>query len=58
MSLLIENKFIEMSGYDDDNRLYRATDKGIHYLQIYNSMVELLDQKVEEMSLVDNEVII
>jgi hypothetical protein len=29
--------------------------RALHYLQLYNSMVELLDQKVEEISLVDNE---
>jgi predicted transcriptional regulator len=43
MSFLIEKELIEMSGYED-NRLYRATEKGIHFLQIYYSMRELLDQ--------------
>jgi predicted transcriptional regulator len=28
MTLLIENELIEMSGYNDDNRLYRTTEKG------------------------------
>jgi predicted transcriptional regulator len=41
MSLLMENELIEMSYYDEDNTLYRTTEKGRHYLQIYNRMVEL-----------------
>ena len=40
-------ELIEMSDYDEDNRLYRATEKGRHFLQVYNRMVELLDHKVE-----------
>jgi predicted transcriptional regulator len=42
MSFLIEKEFIEMSGHED-NRLYRATEKGIHFLQIYNNMRDLID---------------
>ena len=42
MSFLIETEFIEMSG-NEDNRLYRATEKGIHFLHVYNNMRELID---------------
>ena len=44
MSYLIENELIEMSGYEDNNILYRTTEKGRHFLQIYNAMKELLVQ--------------
>lgn len=43
MSFLIEREFIEISGNEDTSRLYRATEKGIHYLQTYNNMRELID---------------
>ena len=42
MSFLIEKEFIEMSG-NEDNRLYRATEKGLHFLRIYNNMRELIN---------------
>ncbi len=41
MSFLIEKEFIEMSG-NEDGRLYRATEKGLHFLRIYNNMRELI----------------
>ena len=43
MSFLIENDLIEISGYED-NILYRTTEKGRHFLRVYNNMIELLDQ--------------
>ena len=42
MSFLIEKEFIEMSG-NEDSRLYRATEKGLHFLRIYNNMRELIN---------------
>jgi predicted transcriptional regulator len=43
MSFLIENDLIEISGYED-NILYRTTEKGRHFLRVYNNMIELLDR--------------
>ncbi|HYY50892.1 MAG TPA: winged helix-turn-helix domain-containing protein [Nitrososphaeraceae archaeon] len=43
MSFLIEKEFIEMSGNEDSSRLYRATEKGLHFLRIYNNMRELIN---------------
>jgi predicted transcriptional regulator len=44
MTLLIENELIESCRYDEeDNILYRTTEKGRHFLQIYNNMRELID---------------
>ena len=44
MSFLIEREFVEMSGNENDNgRLYRATEKGIHFLHVDNNMRELID---------------
>lgn len=42
MSFLIEKEFIEISG-NEDSRLYRTTEKGIHFLLIYNNMRELIN---------------
>ena len=42
MSFLIEKEFIEMSD-NEDSRLYRATEKGLHFLLIYYNMRELIN---------------
>jgi predicted transcriptional regulator len=39
VTLLLENGLIE---YEEDKHSYRTTGKGIHLLQIYNRMEELL----------------
>jgi predicted transcriptional regulator len=38
LTVLLENGLIE---YEEGNRFYRTTEKGMHFLQVYNKMDEL-----------------
>ena len=42
MMLLLESGLMEYSNYKD-KRLYKTTEKGIHFLHAYNSVTELID---------------
>ena len=41
LSVLIENNLIE---YIDGTQTYKTTEKGLHFLKMYNEMAELLQQ--------------